>query len=60
MSKRAKWAFEKKADAEAYIKSNKGTLADFEAAIKASYEDMYSDTQMIREKRKAKRMKQGS
>jgi nitrous oxide reductase accessory protein NosL len=60
MSKRAKWAFEKKADAEAYIKSNKGTLADFETAIKASYEDMYSDTQMIREKRKAKRMKQGS
>jgi hypothetical protein len=60
MSKRAKWAFEKKADAETYIKSNKGTLADFETAIKASYEDMYSDTQMIREKRKAKRMKQGS
>ena len=60
MSKRAKWAFEKKADAEAFIQANKGTLADFEAAIKASYEDMYSDTQMIRERRKAKRMKQGS
>ena len=60
MSKRAKWAFEQKADAEAFIKQNKGTLADFEAAIKASYEDMYSDTQMIREKRKAKHMKQGS
>ncbi len=60
MSKRAKWAFEKKADAEAFIQQNKGTLADFETAIKASYEDMYSDTQMIREKRKAKRMKQGS
>ena len=60
MSKRAKWAFENKADAEAYVKANKGTLADFEAAIKASYEDMYSDTQMIREKRKAKRMKHGS
>ena len=60
MSKRAKWAFEKKADAEAFIQANKGTLADFEAAIKASYEDMYADTQMIREKRKAKRMKHGS
>ena len=60
MSKRAKWAFEKKAAAEAFIQANKGTLADFEAAIKASYEDMYSDTQMIRERRKAKRMKQGS
>jgi len=60
MSKRAKWAFEKKADAEAFIQANKGTLADFEGAIKASYEDMYADTQMIRERRKAKRMKQGS
>jgi copper chaperone NosL len=60
MSNRAKWAFEKKADAEAFIMQNKGTLADFETAIKTSYEDMYADTQMIREKRKAKRMKQGS
>ena len=60
MSKRAKWAFEKKEDADAFIKANKGALADFEAAIKASYEDMYTDTQMIREKRKVKRMKQGS
>ena len=60
MSKRAKWAFEKKTDAEAFVKVSKGTLADFEAAIKASYEDMYMDTKMIREKRKAKRMKQGS
>jgi len=60
MTKRAKWAFEKRADAEVFIKANKGTIADFESAIKASYEDMYKDTQMIREKRKAKRMKQGS
>lgn len=60
MSKRAKWAFEKKADAEAYVNANKGALADFEAAIKAAYEDMYADTKMIREKRKAKRAKQGS
>jgi len=60
MTKRAKWAFEKKADAEDFTKTNKGALADFEAAIKASYEDMYSDTKMIREKRKAKHMKQGS
>ena len=60
MTKRAKWAFEKKADAEAFIAANKGTLTDFDNAIKASYEDMYTDTKMIREKRKAKRMKQGS
>jgi copper chaperone NosL len=60
MSKRAKWAFEKKADAEAFIQANKGALADFEAAIKTAYEDMYADTKMIREKRKAKHMKHGS
>jgi copper chaperone NosL len=57
MSKRAKWAFGNKADAEAFIRDNQGALADFEAAIKATYEDMYSDTQMIREKRMAKNMK---
>jgi nitrous oxide reductase accessory protein NosL len=60
MSKRAKWAFANKSDAEAFIQQNKGTLTDFETAIKAAYEDMYADTKMIREKRKAKRMKQGS
>jgi nitrous oxide reductase accessory protein NosL len=60
MSKRAKWAFEKKADAEAFIKANKGTLSDFEAALKATYEDMYADIKMIREKRKAKHLKHGS
>jgi len=56
MSKRGKWAFEKKADAEAFITANQGTLGGFEDAMKASYEDMYSDTKMIREKRKMKRM----
>jgi nitrous oxide reductase accessory protein NosL len=60
MSKRAKWAFENQTDAEAFIKANGGNLADFEAAIKAAYEDMYTDTKMIRERRQAKRMKHGS
>jgi len=56
MTKRAKWAFENKADADQFIKENGGKLATFEEAIKASYEDMDSDTKMIREKRKMKRM----
>jgi copper chaperone NosL len=56
MSKRGKWAFEKKADAEAFIAANQGTLANFDEAMKATYEDMYSDTKMIREKRKMKHM----
>ena len=56
MTKRAKWAFEQKAAAESYIKAHGGQIVDFETVLKAAYEDMYSDTKMIRERRKAKRM----
>jgi copper chaperone NosL len=55
MTKRAKWAFEKKADAETFIKKEGGTIANFDESIKASYEDIYGDTKMIRERRKMKR-----
>ncbi len=58
MSKRGKWAFAKKEDAEAFSKKNGGSAADFETAMKAAYEDMYGDTRMIRDKRKMNRMKQ--
>lgn len=57
MTKRAKWAFEKKDDAERFIKENGGNLATFDEAMKAAYEDMYQDTKMIREKRKMKKQK---
>jgi nitrous oxide reductase accessory protein NosL len=56
MTKRAKWAFEAKADAEAFTKKEGGVMANFDEAIKASYEDIYADTRMIRERRKMKRM----
>ena len=56
MTKQAKWAFEKKADAEKFIMLNGGTLATFEAAMKAAYEGMYTDTKMIRDKRKMMKM----
>lgn len=56
MSMRGKWAFASKEDAESFMKSNGGVLADFETAMKAAYEDMYADTKMIRDKRKAKKM----
>jgi copper chaperone NosL len=56
MTKRAKWAFEKKTDAEVFIAKEGGTIANFDQAIKASYEDIYADTKMIRERRKMKRM----
>ena len=57
MTKRAKWAFETKEGAEKFIEQNGGTPAVFDEAMKASYEDMYADTQMIREKRKMMKMK---
>ena len=57
MTKRAKWAFESKADAEQFVKEHGGSIATFDEAMKATYEDMYADTNMIREKRKMK-MKQ--
>lgn len=56
MTKNAKWAFEKKADADDFIKANGGRTATFDQVMKASYEDMYADTKMIREKRKMKKM----
>lgn len=61
MSKQGKWAFEKKEDADAFAQANGGRSASFEEAIKAAYVDMYEDTKMIRDRRKANRMKmQGS
>jgi copper chaperone NosL len=58
MTKRAKWAFDKKEDAEKFIKENGGENAAFEVVMKSVYEDMYADTKMIRERRKMKRMQQ--
>ncbi|MFZ5906613.1 MAG: nitrous oxide reductase accessory protein NosL [Nitrospirota bacterium] len=57
MTKRAKWAFRMKNDAEAFMKEHGGTAATFDEAMKAAYEDMYTDTKMIRDKRKMMRMK---
>ncbi len=55
MTSRAKWAFANKADAEKFIAENQGDLAAFDQAIKAAYEDMYQDTKMIRDRRKARK-----
>jgi copper chaperone NosL len=58
MTRRAKWAFGKKEEAETFVKENGGWLANFDEVIKAAYEDMYSDTKMIRERRKTRRQEQ--
>ncbi|MBD1400520.1 nitrous oxide reductase accessory protein NosL [Pelobacter sp. M08fum] len=55
MSRRAKWAFAQRADAAAFIAENNGELATFEQALQATYSDLYEDTRMIRERRKARR-----
>ncbi len=55
MSKRAKWAFENKTDAEAFMKKNSSVISTFDEAVKSAYEDMYQDSKMIREKRKMKK-----
>lgn len=56
MTKRAKWAFEKKEDADKFVAENGGALISFDQAIKSAYEDMYQDTKMIRDKRKIMKM----
>jgi hypothetical protein len=58
MTKNGKWAFETREAADRFQKENGGRLATFDEAMKASYEEMYDDTKMIREKRKAKKMHQ--
>jgi len=57
MTSRAKWAFADKAAAEAFVKENGGTIAGFEDAMKAAYEDLYKDNKAIREKRKMMKAK---
>jgi nitrous oxide reductase accessory protein NosL len=57
MTKRAKWAFAKREDAKRFVKENGGKVCTFDRAMQATYEDMYADTRMIREKRKMKQMK---
>lgn len=57
MTQRAKWAFGKREDADQFIAENGGRMVAFEEAMKGTYEDMYDDTKMIRERRKMKKMK---
>jgi copper chaperone NosL len=50
MTKRAKWAFGNRADAEAFIREHGGSLATYDAAMKATFEDLYDDTKTVRER----------
>jgi copper chaperone NosL len=56
MSKKGKWAFLAKKEAETFISENGGKMATFDQALQATYEDMYEDSKMIRGRKKIKRM----
>jgi len=57
MTVRAKWAFKNKANADSFIKAHGGKPATFDDAVRATFEDMHDDVQMIRKKRKMMRLK---
>lgn len=58
MSKKSRLAFAGKGDAEAFQKEHGGVLATWDEAIDDTYDEMWSDIKMIREKRgKMKKMK---
>jgi copper chaperone NosL len=56
MTKRAKWAFQRKADAEKFVSEHGGELAPFDDVMRAAYGDMFEDARMIRTKRQIKKM----
>lgn len=58
MTMRAKWAFDSKVTADAFMNEQGGRPATFEDVMKAAFEDMYQDTLMIQKKRKMMKMKQ--
>ncbi len=51
MTKRGKWAFATKEEAGKFQAQYGGDQIAYEQAIKATYEDMYTDIRMIREKK---------
>jgi nitrous oxide reductase accessory protein NosL len=55
MTKRAKWAFGTRADADAFIRENEGAIVTFDEVMESVYRDMHEDTKMIRDRRAAKR-----
>lgn len=52
MTARAKWAFETREAADAFITQHAGRPATFEQVLEAAFADMLNDTLMIRKKRR--------
>ena len=55
MTKKAKWAFLKRADAQKYIKKNGGRPITYDQVMKDVFCGMYQDLKMIQQKRKRMR-----
>lgn len=51
MTGRAKWAFEKSGDADAFTRQYGGQIASFDDAMNATFQDMYGDIKLIQQKR---------
>ncbi|MGC2062852.1 MAG: nitrous oxide reductase accessory protein NosL [Thermodesulfovibrionales bacterium] len=47
MATRGKWAFRKKDEADSFIAINGGIIGTFHDALKASFEDLYSDLKLF-------------
>lgn len=55
MTARAKWAFANRARAEAFVRASGGAIVSFDEAVRAAFADLYDDTRLARERRRAKR-----
>lgn len=55
MTRRGKWAFADQTGADTFMAENGGEQTTFETALQAAYTDLYEDTRMIRDRRKARR-----
>jgi copper chaperone NosL len=51
MTSRAKWAFEKRSEAEGFARKYGGKISAFDDVMKATFQDMYEDIKLIRQKR---------
>ena len=51
MTSRAKWAFETRSEAEGFTRKYGGKVSTFDDAMRATFEDMYEDIKLIRQKR---------
>ncbi|HTG02127.1 MAG TPA: nitrous oxide reductase accessory protein NosL [Nitrospirota bacterium] len=60
MTLRAKWAFANESDAAAFIRDHGGRQATYDEALKATFEDMYTDIKAVRQRSIERKTRQES